>query len=60
MHGKTALEARQKAHQALLNKRVQQIYKQPPKLAKRYSVIMQIPLEDWLRKITNRLKDCFV
>jgi hypothetical protein len=60
MHGKTASEARQKARQALLNNRVQQIYKQPPKLAKRYPVIMQIPLEDWLRKITNRLKDCFV
>jgi hypothetical protein len=50
MHGKTTIEAHQKARQAVL-KKVKEIYQQHPKLAKRYPDIKQIPLEERLKKI---------
>jgi hypothetical protein len=54
VHGKTILEQRQKAREAVLEK-VRIIYRENPKLAPRYAAIYEVPLERRLKRSTNTL-----
>jgi hypothetical protein len=56
IHGKTVAESQMKAREAVI-KRVNDIYKNPPRLATRYQAITQIPLEQRLHRSTQQLKD---
>jgi hypothetical protein len=56
VHGKDIKEAKRWAREAILYK-VQQLYKNPPRLASRYQSILSIPLETRLQKSTIQLQD---
>jgi hypothetical protein len=56
VHGKTIDEAREKAR-AAISHQIREIYANPPKLAPRYQIITQLPLETRLRQSTRTLRD---
>jgi hypothetical protein len=56
VHGKTIDEARHKAREAVLD-RVKEIYKKTPSLASRYPSILEVSLQNRLKRTTDQLKD---
>jgi hypothetical protein len=58
IHGSTIKEAHVKARESII-RHVRDIYKCPPKLARRYASVTEIPLDTRLRKNTGQLRRWF-